>query len=215
MITAMRMVKLKDLKYHLRISRFDAVIVASTAISAFAISIEFCVLIGVIMSFLMTVPRAGNMLLTEFVDAGNDHVRERLPDDAAPEEILIFGLEGEMFFGSSTSLEYHFERIEDRITPRTRVIIMRMKRARNADAVGVAALEHFVDRVRDRGVVVLLCGVRSGLRGALERSGLLARFEPGHVLLERPVRQTSTQEAMRLAYAICEDMEHPRSPQHA
>ena len=203
MLTAMRMVKLKDLKYHLRISRFDRVIVASTAISAFAISIEFCVLIGVIMSFLMTVPRAGNMILTEFVDADDDHVRERLEDDEPPEEILIFGLEGEMFFGSSTSLEHHLERIEDRITPRTRVIVMRMKRARNADAVGVAALEHFVDRVRERGVVVLLCGVRSGLHGALERSGLLARLDPDHVFLEQPVRQTSTQKAMRLARRIC------------
>jgi sulfate permease, SulP family len=63
MVTAMRMVKWHDLKYHIRISRFDAIMVASTAISAFAISIEFCVLIGVIMSFLMTVPRAGHMLL--------------------------------------------------------------------------------------------------------------------------------------------------------
>ncbi len=208
MITAIRMVKLKDLRYHLRISRFDRVIVASTAISAFAISIEFCVLIGVIMSFLMTVPRAGNMILTEFVESSEDHVRERLEDDPPGEEILIFGLEGEMFFGSSTSLEHHLERIEDRITPRTRVIVMRMKRARNADAVGVAALEHFVDRVHERGVVVLLCGVRSGLRGALERSGLLARLDATHVFLERPVRQTSTQEAMRLARRICSDVEY-------
>lgn len=209
MITAMRMIKLKELKYHLRISRFDRVIVASTAISAVAISIEFCVLIGVIMSFLMTVPRAGNMLLTEFVDAGDDHVRERLPDDDAAEEILIFGLEGEMFFGSSTSLEHHLERIQDRITPQTRVIVMRMKRARNADAVGVAALEHFVEAVQARGVVVLLCGVRSGLRGAIERAGLLARLDPDHVFLERAVRQTSTQEAMRLARRICAAADRP------
>ena len=84
MLTAARMVNFKDLRYHVRASRFDAVIVAATAVSAFAISIEFCVLIGVIMSFLLAVPRAGHMLLTEFVDAGNDHVRERLEDDPAP-----------------------------------------------------------------------------------------------------------------------------------
>jgi MFS superfamily sulfate permease-like transporter len=108
-----------------------------------------------------------------------------------------------MFFGSSVSLDHHLERIESRITPRTRVVVMRMKRARNADAVAVAALEHFVERVRSRGVVVLLCGVRSGLRGAIERSGLLAKLDPEHVFLERPVRQTSTQEAIRLARRIC------------
>ena len=50
MLTAGRMVNFEDLRYHLRASRFDAVIVAATAIGAFAISIEFCVLIGVFLS---------------------------------------------------------------------------------------------------------------------------------------------------------------------
>jgi hypothetical protein len=36
-------------------------------VAAVGISVEFCVLIGVFMSFMLTVPRAGQMLLTEFV----------------------------------------------------------------------------------------------------------------------------------------------------
>jgi SulP family sulfate permease len=203
MLTAARMVNLEDLKYHVRASRFDAVIVITTAVSAFAISIEFCVLIGVIMSFLLAVPRAGNMLLTEFVEAGQDHVRERLQDDQPSPEILIFGLEGELFFGSSVSLEQHLETIEGRVTPATRVVVMRMKRVRNPDAVGLAAIGRLVDRLHARGVHVLLCGVRAELRTALERSGLLTRLQADHVFLERPVRQTSTQEAMRFARQVC------------
>ena len=204
MLTAARMVNFKDLRYHMRVSRFDAVIVATTAISAFAISIEFCVLIGVIMSFLLAVPRAGNMLLTEFVAASDDHVRERLEDDEPDAEILVFGLEGEMFFGSSVSLEQHLETIEGRALDTTRVVVMRMKRARNPDAVGLAALEHFVERMRARGIDVLLCGVRPSLRDALERSGMLARLNADHIFLERAVRQTSTQDAMRSARRICQ-----------
>jgi len=204
MLTAARMVNFKDLRYHMRVSRFDAVIVATTAIAAFAISIEFCVLIGVIMSFLLAVPRAGNMLLTEFVAASDDHVRERLEEDEPDAEVLVFGLEGEMFFGSSVSLEQHLETIERRALDTTRVVVMRMKRARNPDAVGMAALEHFIERMRARGIEVLLCGVRPALREALERSGMLARLKPDHVFLERAVRQTSTQDAMRFARRICE-----------
>src|SRR4030095_3876543 len=67
MLTAARMVNLHDLRYHVRTSRFDAAIVAITAVAAFAISIEFCVLIGVFMSFLLAVPRTGNMHLTQFL----------------------------------------------------------------------------------------------------------------------------------------------------
>jgi SulP family sulfate permease len=203
MLTAARMVNFKDLRYHVRASRFDAVIVIATAVAAFAISIEFCVLIGVIMSFLLAVPRTGNMLLTEFVEADADHVRERLPDDEPASEILIFGLEGELFFGSSASLDDHVERIESRITDRTRVVLMRMKRARNPDAVGLAAIEGLVERLRARGLEVLLCGVRPEMRKALARSGLLDKLRPEHVFLEQPVRQTSTQAAMRCARKLC------------
>ena len=203
MLTAARMVNLKDLKYHVRASRFDAVIVITTAVAAFAISIEFCVLIGVIMSFLLAVPRTGNMLLTEFVDAGDDHVRERLEEDELTQRILVFGLEGEMFFGSSVSLEEHLEKIESRVAPETRVVVLRMKRVRNPDAVGLAALSGLVDRRHARDVHVLLCGVRADLRASLERSGILSRLHADHVFLERPVRQTSTQEAMRFARRLC------------
>jgi SulP family sulfate permease len=203
MLTALRMVNLRELRYHMRASRFDAVIVAVTAISAFAISIEFCVLIGVFMSFLLAVPRAGHMRMTEFVESEGDHVRERLREDVPASKLLIFGLEGEMFFGSAVSLEHHFEKMESRITPDTRVLILRMKRAHNPDAVGLAALEDFIKRVRARGVDVLLCGVRPVMRVALERSGLLAQLQQDHVFLEQRVRQTSTQEAVRFARKLC------------
>jgi MFS superfamily sulfate permease-like transporter len=66
MVTAWNMIEWRSLSYHLRTGRFDAAIVSATAIAAVGISIEFCVLIGVLMSFLLTVPRAGQMLITEF-----------------------------------------------------------------------------------------------------------------------------------------------------
>src|SRR6185369_9200571 len=115
MLTAARMVNLHDLRYHWRTSRFDAVIVAVTAVAAFAISIEFCVLIGVFMSFLLAVPRTGNMQLTEFVVTAERTVSERQRGDTACTRMLIFGLEGEMYFGSGSSLEHHLDTIDDRV----------------------------------------------------------------------------------------------------
>ena len=51
----------------------------------------------------------------------------------------LFGLEGEMYFGAGMSLEAHLEAIEARLTPRTQVVVLRLKRARNPDAVGLVA----------------------------------------------------------------------------
>jgi sulfate permease, SulP family len=199
MVTAAKMVSPHDLRYHIRVSRFDAVIVGVTAVAAVAISVEFCILIGVFMSFLLAVPRAGQMLLTEFIVGDDGIVHERLPEDQACDHVLIFGLEGEMFFGASQSLEAHLDTIEGRVGAGTQVVVMRMKRARNPDAVGMALIEGFVDRLRARGVHVVMCGVRHVLFDAMKRCGMADKLHPDHIFLEHPVRQTSTALAVRFA----------------
>jgi SulP family sulfate permease len=175
--------------------------VGATAIGAVAISIEFCVMIGVLMSFLLTVPRAGRMLLSEFVIAPEGFVRERLPEDVPCDRILVFGLEGEMFFGASATLEGLFARIEDRVGPETVVVVLRLKRARNPDAVGITLLRDFVERLRERDVRVLLCGVRPDMATQLARAGLSEDLGQD-LFLEQPVRQTSTAFAVQRAYEL-------------
>jgi SulP family sulfate permease len=153
------------------------------------------------MSFLLTVPRAGRMLLTEFALTPDGGLHERLPEDVPCPRILVFGLEGELFFGSSAALEGHFAAIEERIGPETRVLVLRVKRARNPDAVGLTLLGDFMHRVRTRGVHVLLCGVREDLAQKLERTGIAAQLGE-KLFLEQPVRQTSTLLALRHAYEL-------------
>jgi SulP family sulfate permease len=195
------MVDWRALAYHLRATRFDAAIVAATAFAAVFISIEFCVLVGVMMSFLLAVPRAGRMLLTEFVLTEEGGVHERLPDDEPCAHILIFGLEGEMFFGATAALEQHFAEMERRLLDSTQVLVLRVKRARNPDAVGLSLLEGFLERVKARGVHVLLCGVRPEFAMKMDKIGLTGRIEQ-RVFLEQPVRQTSTLLAIRHAYEL-------------
>ena len=211
MVSAWKMIDWRALSYHLRTTRFDAAIVAATAISAVAISIEFCVLIGVLMSFLLTVPRAGRMLLTEFALTPDGGLHERLPDDAPCPRILVFGLEGEMFFGATAALEAHFASIEERIGEGTRVLVLRVKRARSPDAVGLALLDDFLLRVKARGVHVLLCGVRADFAEKLDRTGISAHLGE-RLFLEQPVRQTSTLLAIRHAYELVGDETCPTCP---
>jgi SulP family sulfate permease len=202
MVSAWRMVDRHALFYHLRATRFDAAIVATTALAALAISIEFCVLIGIFMSFMLAVPRAGRMLLTEFFLTPDGGIHERLPDDTMCDRMLIFGLEGELFFGATGNLEQHFQTIEDRVTGNTNVLVLRMKRVRNPDAVGLTLLEGFLDRMKARGVNVVLCGVRTHLYRTMIKTGLAARLGEKEVFLEQPVRMTSTLLAIRHAYTL-------------
>jgi sulfate permease, SulP family len=202
-VSAWKMVDWKRLFYTIHASRFDAVIVAVTALSAIAISVEFCVLIGVFLSFLLAVPRAGRMQLTEFVVTPEGVIHERLDeDDVVCGRILIFGLEGEMFFGSAASLEQHLESIESRIGPTTRAVVLRMKRVRSPDAVCMHLLEEHVARIETAGVHVIMVGVRQELADALERTGLEERLGAERIFREQPIRHTSTQKGVQFAFGF-------------
>jgi sulfate permease, SulP family len=204
-VASYNLIDWRALRYHLRATRFDAAIVGVTALAAIAISIEFCVLVGVLMSFMLTVPRAGRMLLTQFVIDKDGGVHERLPEDFyVCKRIVIFGLEGEMFFGATAALEQHFAQIESAMAPETRILVLRLKRARSPDAVGMTLLEGFLERMRERGVRVILCGVRADFFEMIRRTGIDARHGE-QIFLEQPVRQTSTLLAIRHAYQILEE----------
>jgi SulP family sulfate permease len=145
------------------------------------------------------------MLLTEFVIAPDGGVHERLPEDPLCDRLLIFGLEGELFFGATGNLEQYFRAIEERVSEKTRVLVLRMKRVRNPDAVGLTLLEGFVERVRARGVAVVLCGVRAELHEVMLKTGLAEKFGEKEIFLEQPVRLTSTLLAIRHAYTLLPD----------
>jgi SulP family sulfate permease len=201
-LSALKMVDWAALRYHVRATRFDAVIIAATALSAVAISVEFCVIIGVFLSFMLAVPRVGHILLTEFVVASHGGVHERLPTDERCHQILIFGLEGEMFFGAASSLERQLDRIQEHVTPSTKVLLLRVKRARNPDAVGLSLLEQFLGDMKARGVKVLLCGVRPDLEKSFRRARLTERIDATELFVEQAVRQTSTALALQHAYEL-------------
>jgi sulfate permease, SulP family len=203
-VSAWKMIDWRGLFYHVRVTRFDSMIIGVTAFSAVAISIEFCILIGVVMSSLLTVRRAGRMLLTEFTITPDGTIRERFPDDVRCNRLLIYGLEGEMFFGASAALERHFERVEQRIDGRTRAVILRLKRVRNADAAGMIMLKDFVDRIRARDVDVILCGVRADLAQRLETTRLGERTGAA-IFREERVPLTSTILAIRHANQLIGD----------
>lgn len=195
------MVDWKQLAYHLRATKFDAAIVLATAFCALVISVEFCVMVGVLMSFMLTVPRVGNIRCTEFVIGSHGVIHERLIDNVACEKILIFGFEGEMFFGALTAIERHFQAIEDRVTPETRVVVLRLKRARNADAVAITELQEFALRLKARNVHVLMCGVSPDLHAIMKRVGMTKELGE-RIFLEQPSRKTSVLRAVEHAYTL-------------
>jgi SulP family sulfate permease len=168
------------------------------------VSIEFCVLIGVFSSFVLYVPQAARVDRTELVMTTERVVRERHDSDTPCPRIRIFSLEGEFFFGAAPQLEQHLETIAATRDEGARVIVLRLKRVRNPDAVCMSVLDRFIETMHHTRITVLLCGVRPDLMKVIDSSGLARRLgaERVFVFQETGMFWTSTLEAVRFAYEV-------------
>jgi sulfate permease, SulP family len=217
MLASYRLVDWPQLAYYLRTTRFDAWIVILTAVSAVAVSVEFCVLIGVFLSFVLYVPRAARIRLTELIMTPERVVRERHDSDIPCNRIRVYSLEGEFFFGASPELEQHLEAIAQTGQDGVRVVVMRLKRIRNPDAVCMGILERFIDQMHNDGVTVLFCGVRPDLMKVFQSSGLAQRLGPDRLFVFEETGKfwTSTLEAIQFAYQLIGDDVCETCPRHA
>lgn len=202
MVTAMRMIDRQQLLYHLGATRFDRRIVIATALAAVLISVEFCILIGVLLSFVLYVPRVARVRMSELTLTRERVIRERVEGDPPCGRLLIFDLEGELFFGSAPNFDEHLTLINERAGADIRVVVLRLKRARNPDAVCLGLLGDFVHRLQQRKITVLLCGVQNDLAKALRNTGLESTLGTHHVFREGQGAWSSTLDAVRFAYGL-------------
>ena len=144
------------------------------------------------------------MTRTEFVVADNGVVRERREGEPVDEQLLLFGLEGELFFGSSLALEEHLNWFEQRAVEGARVVVLRVKRLRNPDAVGMREIDEFIRRMKTAGGRVILAGVPADLLAGLRAAGALDHIDPDQVFPERKARGSSTVEAISAALTYLE-----------
>lgn len=217
MLAAWQLVDRHQLIYHLKATRSDAWIVCLTAVSAVAVSVEFCVLIGVFLSFVLYVPRAARVHMTELVLTQERVVRERVSPDTHCGRIRIYSLEGEFFFGAAPELEEHLDAIAETTKAGIRVVVLRLKRARNPDAVCLSVLGRFIDQMNALRVPVLLCGLRPEFVAVIESSGLVSRLGRDRVFLfeETGAIWSSTLDAIRFAYELIGNDVCEICPRHA
>jgi SulP family sulfate permease len=203
-VSAFRMIDRQQLWYHWQATRFDRGILLATAISAIAISVEFCIIIGVIVSYALYVRRAARLHMGQLVVTPERVIRERVADDPRCGRIFIGNMEGEMFFGSAPDLEAHLELIEKQARDGVRVVVLRLKRVRNPDAVCIHLLDQFLQQMNAAAIPVLLCGVRPEMDKIMRKTGLndhlgihkiFSEVEGGEVF-------SSTLQAVRHAYEL-------------
>jgi SulP family sulfate permease len=205
LVMAWRLVDWPRLAYCLRATTYDRTIALGTVAAALCVSIEFSVLIGIFLSFLFFVPRAARLRASELVVSPERVVRERQPDDPQCGKLVLFSLEGELFFGAAPELDDYLTDLKRRAEQGARVIVLRLKRTRNPDMVCLERLQRFLEDMQGRQVPVLLCGVREDFARALHNLGFHHWLPRDRVFLEDAAAGSATLKAVRRAYELLGD----------
>src|SRR5262249_52753561 len=83
-----------------------------------------------------------------------------------------------------------------------RIVVLRLKRARNPDMVCLERLQNFLQDMHGRGVTVLFCGVREDFARALKNVFFHRVLPPEYLFLEEAASGSSTLRAVRRAYEL-------------
>jgi SulP family sulfate permease len=202
-VAAARLFDIERLRYILRGSRYDAVLLFATAFSAIAINIEFAILIGTAISIAWYVTRASKLKSAEMIVTPERVARARIPSDPESQGVLIYDFEGELFFGAAPDFERYLEKAAEKAESRgIKYIVLRLKRVRNPDVVALEVLDLFLQDARRNGLTVLLAGVRPPLFAALTQIGITERHAPEFIFTEEEVDYSATLNAIRRAYAL-------------
>ncbi len=92
--------------------------------------------------------------------------------------IVIFNIDGPVFFGAAEKLERTLEHIQRPAT----TLILRMGNVPFVDATGIFAIEEIITDFKRHGAVVLLVEVRPNVRYKLERGGIIAHVGAENVI---------------------------------
>ncbi|RME50939.1 MAG: STAS domain-containing protein, partial [Caldilineae bacterium] len=183
MVAAMGMINRAEITRIWRGARDDALIMAVTFLATLFLSLEFAVLTGIFLSFVVyviktSVPRVVNVL----PDDNYRHLVPR-PDKPPCPQLAIIDVFGDLYFGAVG----HVERaIYQHMTrhPEQRYLLLRMRSVNQCDFSGIHALESIVHAYRERGGDVFLVRVAEPILALMKTTGFYHYLGADHFLPE-------------------------------
>ncbi|HCR29816.1 MAG TPA: hypothetical protein DIV79_07370 [Opitutae bacterium] len=205
-VIAYTMVDKRRLLVTWRSGNQSRLVLFGTLVSTLILPLEYAVFVGVFLSIVLLLRVTGQTDLTQLVprqDSGYDE----LPFNQAPEsEVVTVNMEGDLYFAAAEDLDYE---LLECLTPKTRVVILRMKRLRAVGSTAMAILERFDTILKSRGVQLVVCGIEDGLKRIMTGSGLRKQIGEQNLFYADNKLFQSMELALARAWSIVE-MERKR-----
>jgi len=182
-VAALGMIDRAEIARIWRGARDDALIMAVTFLATLLLSLEFAVLTGIFLSFVVyvfktSVPR----VVTVLPDENYRHLVPR-PDKPPCPQLAIIDVFGDLYFGAVGHVERAIFR-HMTAHPEQRYLLLRMRSVNQCDFSGIHALETIVHAYRDRGGDVFLVRVAEPILELMKTTGFYRYLGADHFLPE-------------------------------
>jgi len=179
-VAAYRMSEWRSFRAEFRAPRSDLFVLLTTFVLTVAVDLSVAVQVGMVLAVFLFMRRMSEVTNVREIAVGFEEETGDLfstdPQAVARREIppgvQVYEIDGPFFFGAA---EMFKERVQI-VAGKPKALILRMRHVPAIDSTGLHALRQLVERSRAEGVRVMLSGVHTQPRAALERSGLLARI---------------------------------------
>ena len=203
LVAAARLIDLDRIRYTAIASRADAFFLFATAATAVFINVEVAILVGSLVSVIWYILKSAKLKTQELIVSPEQVVRAKIASDKPDNQVRIYDVEGELFFGAAPDLaEFLRNAAEEAQQHNAHHIVLRLKRVRNPDAVALEVLDVFLKDAKRDGLTVLLAGVRPDLHAALQRIGITQLIGESNIFPEEERDYSATLSAVRHAYSL-------------
>lgn len=169
MAVAWRLFNLRQLRICLTSTRSDAATLIVTVLATLLVPLYVAIFTGVALSVMLYLRKAAHPELVEYEFTESGALAEtnarRIP------AISIVHVEGDLFFGAADLFRTQVQRTM--LDPMLKVIILRLRNARNLDATSVMALEDLIRVAREKNRHIIISGVTKGVYRVLRNSGVI------------------------------------------
>ncbi len=149
----------------------DRFLLLITLVLTVFVDLVVAVNVGVVLAALLFMRRMAETVRVgtqEF--GGTNGAPDPAEDVVLPANVLVYRIEGPLFFGAAEKLESTLERTHLGVD----TVVIRLGRVPFMDATGLITLGEIVQRFQRRRVRVLLCGIHEELRAPLDAAGVTA-----------------------------------------
>lgn len=185
----------------LRTTRSDTMVFLVTCGSALLLQIDLAIYLGAFTSIILFLRKAGTPELVEYNFTEDGQLTERGRRRRSVPGISIMHAEGDLFFGSTDIFDQQIRQIIK--DPSLKVIVLRLKNARNLDATAAAAISELHGFLQKSGRHLVISGANREVTRVLGNAGTIKAIGEENFFQEVLTNPTlSTRDALKRATEI-------------